>query len=179
MYVNSNEDPAICNAKLHELLCAEYTVISCLCIMTVLMNTYFKGLGSCIRYVMHAAFAGIYKNKTYVFAVFVLKFGALTSVFKWWTDRNFISQKWVAVLFCRYYVNPLAQEFPFKFLAHPVFKMWIIQEPKKVALWNNPLALGFPFKFLAHLVFKMWIIQEPKNVALWNNPLAPKFPFKF
>jgi hypothetical protein len=25
----------------------------------------------------------------------------------------------------------------FKFLAHPVCKMWIIQQPKKVALWNK------------------------------------------
>jgi len=34
-------------------------------------------------------------------------------------------------------INPLAPEFPFKNLAHPVFIMWIIQEPKKVALWNK------------------------------------------
>ena len=25
----------------------------------------------------------------------------------------------------------------FKILAHPVFKMWILQEPKKIALWNE------------------------------------------
>jgi hypothetical protein len=25
----------------------------------------------------------------------------------------------------------------FNFLAHPVYKMWIIQEPKKVSLWNK------------------------------------------
>jgi hypothetical protein len=25
----------------------------------------------------------------------------------------------------------------FNFLVHPVYKMWIIQEPKKVALWNE------------------------------------------
>ena len=31
-----------------------------------------------------------------------------------------------------YHINPLAPEFPFKF-----FKMWIIQEPKKVALRNK------------------------------------------
>ena len=31
-------------------------------------------------------------------------------------------------------ISPLAPEFPFKFLAQPVFKMRIIQEPKKVAL---------------------------------------------
>jgi hypothetical protein len=33
-------------------------------------------------------------------------------------------------------INPLASEF-FLILAHPVCKMWIIQEPKKVALWNK------------------------------------------
>jgi hypothetical protein len=33
-------------------------------------------------------------------------------------------------------VNPLAPEF-FLILAHPVCKMWIIREPKKVALWNK------------------------------------------
>ena len=25
----------------------------------------------------------------------------------------------------------------FKILAHPVYKMWILQEPKKIALWNK------------------------------------------
>ena len=25
----------------------------------------------------------------------------------------------------------------FKILAHPVFKMWILQEPKKITLWNK------------------------------------------
>jgi hypothetical protein len=25
----------------------------------------------------------------------------------------------------------------FKILAHPVYKIWIMQEPKKVALWNK------------------------------------------
>ena len=33
--------------------------------------------------------------------------------------------------------NPLAPEFYLIILAHSVFKMWIIQEPKKVALWNK------------------------------------------
>jgi hypothetical protein len=31
----------------------------------------------------------------------------------------------------------LAPEFFWLILAHPVCKMWIIQEPKKVALWNK------------------------------------------
>jgi len=34
--------------------------------------------------------------------------------------------------------NPLAPElFFFLILAHPVYEMWIIQEPKKLALWNK------------------------------------------
>jgi hypothetical protein len=33
--------------------------------------------------------------------------------------------------------NLLAPEFFFIFLAHPVYKIWIAQEPKKVALWNK------------------------------------------
>ena len=35
-------------------------------------------------------------------------------------------------------INPLAPElFFFLILAHPVYKMWIIQEPNKLALWNK------------------------------------------
>jgi hypothetical protein len=34
-------------------------------------------------------------------------------------------------------INPLGAGIFFQILAHPVFKMWIIQEPKKVALWNK------------------------------------------
>jgi hypothetical protein len=40
----------------------------------------------------------------------------------------------------RYYgvsrINLLATDF-FQILAHSVFKMWVIQKPKKVALWNK------------------------------------------
>ena len=35
-------------------------------------------------------------------------------------------------------INPLAPElFFFLILAHSVYKMWIIQEPNKLALWNK------------------------------------------
>ena len=34
------------------------------------------------------------------------------------------------------YINLLAPEL-FFILAHPVYKMWIIQEPKKLELWNK------------------------------------------
>ena len=35
------------------------------------------------------------------------------------------------------WLNLLAPEFGIYIFAHPVCKMWIIQEPKKVALWNK------------------------------------------
>jgi len=34
-------------------------------------------------------------------------------------------------------LNPLAPELFFFILAHPVYNMWIIQEPNKLALWNK------------------------------------------
>ena len=42
---------------------------------------------------------------------------------------------------CRYnrlrlYINLLAPDF-FFILAHPVYKMWIIQEPNTLELWNK------------------------------------------
>ena len=33
--------------------------------------------------------------------------------------------------------NPLAPELFFYILTHPVYKMWIILEPNKLALWNK------------------------------------------
>ena len=36
---------------------------------------------------------------------------------------------------CR--VNLLATYFFFQILAHPVFKMWVIEKQNKVALWNK------------------------------------------
>jgi len=35
------------------------------------------------------------------------------------------------------HINPLASELFFLILAHPVYKMWIIQKPKTSALWNK------------------------------------------
>jgi hypothetical protein len=37
----------------------------------------------------------------------------------------------------RVLINPLAPELFFLISAHPVYKMWITQEPKKLALWNK------------------------------------------
>ena len=33
--------------------------------------------------------------------------------------------------------HPFGAGIFFKILAHSVFKMWILQEPKKIALWNK------------------------------------------
>jgi len=44
------------------------------------------------------------------------------------------------LIYCAYFknsLNLLAPEFYIKILAHPVCKMWILQEPKKVAIWNK------------------------------------------
>ena len=38
---------------------------------------------------------------------------------------------------CVWSVNLLALELFFLILAHPVYKMWIIQEPNKLELWNK------------------------------------------
>ena len=35
------------------------------------------------------------------------------------------------------YINPLVPEILHLNFSTPVFKMWIIQKPKKVALWNK------------------------------------------
>ena len=37
----------------------------------------------------------------------------------------------------RNHFNLLAPELFFFILAHPVYKMWIIQEPNKLELWNK------------------------------------------
>jgi len=36
-----------------------------------------------------------------------------------------------------YIINPLSPELFFLILAHPVYKMWIIQEPNALELWNK------------------------------------------
>ena len=47
----------------------------------------------------------------------------------------FVSDKYVSVDMGRD-INLLVTDF-FQILAHPVFKMWVIQKPNKVALWNK------------------------------------------
>ena len=59
-------------------------------------------------------------------------------------------------------INPLAPEIIFfLILAHPVYKMWIIQEPNKLALWNK---LHFEKKkngeYRAHLKYLVLLFVE-------------------
>ena len=50
---------------------------------------------------------------------------------------SFVTWEWLTVAeICRY-LNPLAPESFVLNLAHPVYKMWIIQESNKLALWNK------------------------------------------
>jgi len=51
-------------------------------------------------------------------------------------SKDIGAEQW-RLCFAHSAVNLLAQEFYIYILAHPVCKMWIIQEPKKVALWNK------------------------------------------
>jgi len=78
----------------------------------------------------------------------------------------------------------LAPKLFFLILAHPVYKMWIIDEPNTLELWNKLhfedikrrvytmfklLAPKLFFLILAHPVYKMWIIDEPNTLELWNK----------
>ena len=55
-----------------------------------------------------------------------------------WRDHEpflstFHSQNYISKM----HVNLSATDFFFQILAHPVFKMWVIQKPNKVALWSK------------------------------------------
>ena len=52
-------------------------------------------------------------------------------------------------------INLLATDFFFQILAHPVFKMWVIQKPNKVALWNKRHFEGKKMEITQHV----WNIQ--------------------
>ena len=65
------------------------------------------------------------------------------------------------------------RNFFFLILAHPVYKMWIVQEPNTLEIWNK---LHFEeekngeyipcliiFLILAQPVYEMWIVQEPNT----------------
>ena len=48
-------------------------------------------------------------------------------------------------------INLLATDFFFQILAHPVFKMWVIQKPNKVALWNERHFEGEKMEIIQHV----------------------------
>ena len=48
-----------------------------------------------------------------------------------------IARPYATWLLCMGFLNLLVTDFFFQFLAHPVFKMWVIQKANKVALWNK------------------------------------------
>ena len=48
-------------------------------------------------------------------------------------------------------VNLLATDFFFQILAHPVFKMWVIEKPNKVALWNKQHFEGEKMEIIQHV----------------------------
>ena len=47
--------------------------------------------------------------------------------------------------------NLLATDFLFQILAHLVFKMWVIQKPNKVALWNKRHFEGGNMEIIQHV----------------------------
>ena len=76
----------------------------------------------------------------------------------------------------------------FLILTTPLYKMWIIQDPNTLELWNKlhfeeekkrtvytmfklfgTYICWIIFLILAHPVYKMWIIQEPNSLELWNK----------
>ena len=50
------------------------------------------------------------------------------------TNENTMQNVCVVIIFM---INLLAPELFFLILAHPVYKMWIIQEPNMLELWNK------------------------------------------
>ena len=68
----------------------------------------------------------------------------LSSFLIWFHHRNRIWNAVYSTQLCPYsssafffQINPLAPELLFLISAHPVYKMWIIREPNKLALWNT------------------------------------------
>ena len=48
-------------------------------------------------------------------------------------------------------IDLLATDFFFQILAHPVFKMWVIQKPNNVALWNKRHFEGEKMEIIQHV----------------------------
>jgi len=61
---------------------------------------------------------------------YAFKFDVCVTVRHWYNNINNQLDATIMV-----FINLLAPELFFSILAHPVYKMWIIQEPNKLALW--------------------------------------------
>jgi hypothetical protein len=75
----------------------------------------------------------------------------------------FIANSAKSSLFTNVVLNLLAPEFYILLLAHPVCKMWIIQKPEKVALWNKRHFEEKNGKCVAYLKYSVLIFVE-KNI---------------
>jgi len=63
----------------------------------------------------------------------LLHLALLQLTFRWIT--SIINQE---IYYIKFHINLLAPDlFFFLILAHPVYKMWIIQEPNTLELWNK------------------------------------------
>ena len=72
----------------------------------------------------------------------------------------FYRQARIHLYVCMSYLNLLATDFFFQILAHPVFKMWVIQKPNKVALWNKRHFEGKNGDYTACLKYSVRIFVE-------------------
>ena len=61
----------------------------------------------------------------------------------------------ILFIFQTLWFNLLATDFFFQILAHPIFKMWVIQKPNKVALWNKRHFEGGGKKWRLYSMFKI------------------------
>jgi hypothetical protein len=100
-------------------------------------------------------------------------FWDLCTTFVWWPLR-LVKEKHAVVF------NLLAPEFFIQILAHSVCKVWIIQEPKKVALWNK---LHFEEKngeCAACLKYSVLIFAEKIYIKcnIWRVAVRPSYIYR-
>ena len=89
----------------------------------------------------------IYRLLLFSLFLFHLKFFHIFKI----SDQN--KEKWNPVKYQRWqnYFNLLATDFFFQILAHPVFKMRVIQKPNKVPLWNKQHFEGEKMEIIEHV----------------------------
>jgi hypothetical protein len=81
--------------------------------------------------------------------------------------------------FSKIHFNILATEFYIYILEHPVCKMWIIQEPKEVALWNKRQFEKKNGECAACLKYSVLIFVEKKYIYIkcniWRVAVRPSY----